>query len=108
MGHHLAVLFLLLKQFAMQKYGSLKAKCKCTVQQIINVVHCPANEETGYTYKDHASCLNTLTTTLFMGGELHQFEYTLQTLTTFFCVRRSHRTHYPCYPQIANYYNGTA
>ena len=47
----------------------LKAKCKCTVQQLINVVHCPTNEETGYTYKDHASCLNTLTTTLLVGGD---------------------------------------
>ena len=47
----------------------LKAKCKCTVQQFINVVHCPANEETGYTYKYHASHLNILTTMLFVGGD---------------------------------------
>ena len=70
----------------MQNYGSLKAKCKCTVQQIINVAHCPTNEETGYTYKDHASCLNTLTTTLFAGGGLQQFKYMLWDLKTFFYV----------------------
>ena len=44
----------------------LKAKCKCTV---INVVYCTANEETGYTYKDHAIRLNILTTMLFVGDD---------------------------------------